>query len=129
MTVDLMRTVRYEGAYMFHYSARENTKAWKMGDDIPHDVKVRRLNEIIEIQNTIAKEINEQEVGRVHEILLEGPGRKHADQWRGRTDTNKTVFVPLAPTAEYVIGDLINVRIVSTTSASLIGEYVGPAEE
>ena len=111
---------------MFHYSERENTKAWKMGDDVPHEVKVRRLNEVIEQQNNISKEINLNEVGRIHSILLEGPGKRNAQQWRGRTDTNKTVFVPLHPTAEYVIGDFIDVRITETTSATLVGEYVGP---
>ena len=126
MTMELMRKVRYEGAFMFHYSERENTKAWKMGDDVPHEVKVRRLNEVIEQQNNISKEINLNEVGRIHSILLEGPGKRNAQQWRGRTDTNKTVFVPLHPTAEYVIGDFIDVRITETTSATLVGEYVGP---
>jgi tRNA-2-methylthio-N6-dimethylallyladenosine synthase len=123
-TLDVMRAVRYDGAYMFAYSPRENTKAWKMGDDVPDDVKHRRLQEIIDLQNTIAGEINTTEIGRIHDVLVEGPSKRNAREWRGRSDTNKTVIVPHDESADYIVGDTIKTRIIRSTSATLFGERV-----
>lgn len=123
-TLDVMREVRYEGAYMFAYSPRENTKAWKMGDDVPDEVKNRRLNEIIELQNGISREINALEIGRTHGVLVEGPSKRNAAQWKGRTDTNKTVIFPHEDVRGYVIGDIVNVTIESSSSATLVGKLV-----
>lgn len=93
-TMELMRRVRYDGAYMFKYSPRERTKAWKMGDDIPDEVKVRRLNEIINQQNAIAREINQTLIGSIEKILVEGPSKKNPMEWQGRTDSNKVTIFP-----------------------------------
>lgn len=123
-TLDVMRTVRYDGAYMFAYSPRENTKAWKMGDDVPDEVKHRRLQEIIDLQNTIAGEINTTEIGRIHDVLVEGPSKRNASEWRGRTDTNKTVIFPHNESADYIVGDIIKTRIMRSTSATLFGERI-----
>ena len=123
-TLDVMRTVRYDGAYMFAYSPRENTKAWKMGDDVPDEVKHRRLQEIIDLQNTIAGEINITEIGRIHDVLVEGPSKRNASEWRGRTDTNKTVIFPHNESADYIVGDIIKTRIMRSTSATLFGERI-----
>jgi tRNA-2-methylthio-N6-dimethylallyladenosine synthase len=123
-TLDVMRQVRYEGAYMFAYSPRENTKAWKMGDDVPDEVKNRRLNEIIELQNGISRQINALEVGRMHSVLVEGPSKRNAAEWKGRTDTNKTVIFPHEDVRGYVIGNLVNVTIESASSATLVGTLV-----
>jgi tRNA-2-methylthio-N6-dimethylallyladenosine synthase len=123
-TLDVMRAVRYDGAYMFAYSPRENTKAWKMGDDVPDDVKHRRLQEIIDLQNTIAGEINTTEIGRIHDVLVEGPSKRNAREWRGRSDTNKTVIFPHDESADYIVGDTIKTRIIRSTSATLFGERV-----
>lgn len=123
-TLDVMRTVRYDGAYMFAYSPRENTKAWKMGDDVPDEVKHRRLQEIIDLQNTIAGEVNTTEIGRIHDVLVEGPSKRNASDWRGRTDTNKTVIFPHNESADYIVGDIIKTRIMRSTSATLFGERI-----
>ncbi|MBU3741548.1 MAG: tRNA (N6-isopentenyl adenosine(37)-C2)-methylthiotransferase MiaB [Candidatus Kapabacteria bacterium] len=123
-TLDVMRAVRYDGAYMFAYSPRENTKAWKMGDDVPDEVKSRRLQEIVDLQQTIAAEINATEVGRIHDVLVEGPSKRNASEWRGRSDTNKTVIFPHDETADYIVGDTIRTRITRSTSATLFGERV-----
>jgi tRNA-2-methylthio-N6-dimethylallyladenosine synthase len=123
-TLDVMRQVRYEGAYMFAYSPRENTKAWKMGDDVPDEVKNRRLNEIIELQNVISRQINALEIGRTHGALVEGPSKRNAAQWKGRTDTNKTIIFPHEDARGYVIGDIVNVTIESSSSATLVGKLV-----
>jgi tRNA-2-methylthio-N6-dimethylallyladenosine synthase len=123
-TLDVMREVRYEGAYMFAYSPRENTKAWKMGDDVPDDVKNRRLSEIIELQRGVSAELNQTEPGVVHPVLVEGPSKRNAAQWKGRTDTNKTVVFTHDGTRGYIVGDTVQVKIDRANSATLFGELV-----
>ncbi len=131
MTFDLMAEIRYDGAYMFLYSPRERTKAWKMEDDVPYDEKVRRLNEIIEQQQRIAGEINRMEIGTVQHVLVEGPSRRNPDtEWQGRTDANKIVVFPhltdknASVHAGYMVGDMINVYVERASSAVLYGPIV-----
>jgi len=123
-TLDLMREVRYDGAYMFAYSPRNNTKAYKWGDDVPDEVKKRRLDEVIALQNEIAAEINQGEIGRIHEVLVEGPSKRNASEWKGRSDTNKTVIFPHDDVRGYVVGDIVKVKIDRSTSATLFGQLV-----
>lgn len=123
-TMELMRHVRYDGAYMFKYSPRERTKAWKMGDDIPDEVKVRRLNEIINQQNAIAREINQTLIGSIEKILVEGPSKKNSMEWQGRTDSNKVTIFPQNEQSPYVIGDIIAVTIEKASSATLFGSLI-----
>ena len=120
-TLELMREVRYDGAYMFKYSARDNTKAFAMTDDVPDEVKTRRLQEIIDLQNNISRELNQNEIGKQHEILVEGPSKKNSEKWQGRTDTNKVLIFEKNG---HIIktGDLINVIVKNSTSATLFGE-------
>jgi tRNA-2-methylthio-N6-dimethylallyladenosine synthase len=138
MTLDLLSRVRYDGAYMFKYSPRERTKAWKMTDDVPEDVKSRRLNDIITLQQRIASEINQTAIGTTERTLVEGPSRRDPAQWQGRTDGNKIVVFPhlvpdllpdrvhadSAAVPGYIVGDTINVRIHRATSATLSGVVV-----
>ncbi len=124
-TLDVMREVRYEGAYMFAYSPRENTKAWKMGDDVPDEVKNQRLTEIIDLQNIIARELNEAEAGTIHPVLVEGPSKRNPTEWKGRTDTNKTVIFPHIGTAGYIVGDTVKVLIERGNNATLFGVLNG----
>jgi len=126
-TLEIMRTVRYDGAYMFAYSPRENTKAWKMGDDVPNDVKSRRLTEIIDLQNSISREINQGEIGRIHDVLVEGPSKRNATEWKGRSDTNKTVIFPHSDQADYDVGSIVRVQIERSNSATLFGTRVPKA--
>ena len=128
MTADLMVEVRFDGAFMFLYSPREGTKAWKMEDDVPHDEKVRRLNEIIAQQQDISNEINQRSLGTTERVLIEGPSRRNPETaWFGRTDTNKIVVFPHVTNQEasvaagYVIGDTINIRITKASPAMLTG--------
>lgn len=120
-TLDLLREVRYDGAYMFKYSARDNTKAYSMEDDVPDEVKTRRLQEIIDLQNNISRELNQLEIGKQHEILVEGPSKKNSEKWQGRTDTNK-VLIFEKNGHQINTGDLIKVVVKSSTSATLFGE-------
>lgn len=117
-TLDLLREIRYDGAYTFKYSPRENTKAWHMGDDVPEDVKIGRLNQIIDLQREISLEANHALIGRAAEILVEGPSKRSDGDFTGRTDTNKTVVFPRE---DAVAGEYRMVSIRRANSATLFG--------
>lgn len=123
LTLSLLQEVKYSGAFMFKYSPRENTKAFDMPDDIPEEEKLRRLNEIIDLQNKIAKEINHHEKGNIHRVLVESPSKRNPEDWMGRSDTNKVVIFP-NPDAKFSQGDYVNVKIKRSSSATLFGEIV-----
>jgi tRNA-2-methylthio-N6-dimethylallyladenosine synthase len=121
-TLSLMAEVRYSLAYMFAYSERGRTLAQrKYEDNVPEEVKKRRLSEIITQQMNIQGELNKQEIGRRHLVLVEGPSKKSDAQLCGRTDTNKmTVF----DRHDLNKGDYAEVIITDCTSATLIGDMV-----
>ena len=121
MTMDLMREVRYDGAYTFMYSARERTKAWEMGDTVPEEVKSERVTELVELQRTISLDLNTRLIGTVESVLVEGPSKKSDAEFMGRTDTNKTVIFPRQDLCE---GDLVDCRIQRVNAATLFGEPV-----
>ncbi|MFA6572520.1 MAG: MiaB/RimO family radical SAM methylthiotransferase, partial [Bacteroidota bacterium] len=121
-TLDILQKARYDGAFMFRYSPREGTKAYDLADDVPEDEKIRRLNEIIALQNTIALDLNKAEIGRIHEVLAEGPSKRNKSQWQGRTDTNKVVIFPIPDKIRK--GDILKVQIKRYTSATLFGEII-----
>lgn len=123
-TLSLLEEVRFDGAFMFKYSPRENTRAWKMGDDVPDQVKGRRLEEIISLQRRISYEINQSLIGTCERILLEGPSKRSDEEWMGRTDTNKSVIIPRG---KFSAGDYADVRIHSATSATLFGNITAAA--
>ena len=120
MTLEVMEKVRYDGAYMFKYSPREGTKAYKMKDDVPDDVKGRRLSEIIDLQQKISYEINQQLIGTSEVVLVEGFSRKSEEFLAGRTGTNRVVIFPVKSGVK--TGDYVKVKINRATSATLFGE-------
>lgn len=116
-TMSLMKQVEYDLAYMFAYSERERTLAHrKYEDNVPEDVKKRRLSEIIQQQMAIQETNNEKEIGRRHLILVEGTSKRSDEQLSGRTDTNKMVIIDRE---EYAKGDYVEVEITDSTSATL----------
>jgi tRNA-2-methylthio-N6-dimethylallyladenosine synthase len=117
-TLELMREVRYDGAFMFKYSPREHTPAFKLMDDVDGETKGRRVSEIIELQNKISREKNWEHVGMVFEVLVESESKKSSDEWQGRTDGNKTVVFPKG---NFSIGDYVDVQIIRSNSATLFG--------
>lgn len=121
-TVSLMATVMYDLAYMFAYSERERTLAHrKYEDNVPEDVKKRRLSEIIEQQMNIQEELNKKEVGKRHLVLAEGTSKRSDEQLCGRTDTNKmTIF----NRGNLQKGDYVEVEITDCTSATLFGKVI-----
>lgn len=121
-TLSLMREVGFDTAFMFKYSERPGTYASKhLPDDISEAEKVRRLNEIIALQNELSLLSNEREVGTVQEVLVEGYSKRSHDDMFGRTSRYKTVVFPRVGRH---IGEFIQVRILSATAATLLGEVV-----
>lgn len=119
-TLSIMREVGYDSAFMFQYSMRPDTKAYRhFEDDVPLAVKTRRLNEIIALQNELSLESNRKCVGKVFEVLIEGVSKRSEDELFGRTSQNK---VCVFPALGKKVGDKVNVRVLSCTSATLLGE-------
>lgn len=122
MSLSLMEECAYDAAFMFKYSEREGTYASKhLEDDIPEEVKIRRLNEIIALQNRLSAEANARAVGKEYEVLVEGVSKRSRDQLFGRTEQNRVVVFNRG---NHHIGELVNVKITASTSATLIGEEV-----
>lgn len=121
-TISIMREVVFDSAFMFQYSERPNTKAARhYPDDVPLDIKTRRLNEIIELQNSYSLASNQKTLGNTYEVLIEGVSKRSAEQLIGRTPQNK---VCVFNGNGHKIGDYVNVKVTSCTSATLIAEIV-----
>ena len=121
-TLSLMRLCAFDSAFMFKYSERPGTYASRhLPDDIPEDVKIRRLNEIIALQNELSAESNRRDVGKTFQVLVEGYSKRSHEQLCGRTEQNKMVVFDKGT---HRIGDFVNVRITGSSSATLLGEEV-----
>ncbi|NUN10087.1 MAG: tRNA (N6-isopentenyl adenosine(37)-C2)-methylthiotransferase MiaB [Ignavibacteriaceae bacterium] len=120
MTLDVMNKVRYDGAYMFKYSPREGTKAFRMEDDVDEETKTKRLQQIIDLQQRISAEINNALTGTTDIVLVEGFSKKSEQFMSGRTDTNKVVVFPAMDSISP--GDYVRVKIIKSTSATLFGD-------
>ena len=122
-TISLIEQVRFDTSYMYAYSDRPGTLAHKKyADDIPAAVKQRRLTEIIEVQNRISRENNEQLLGKIFSVLVDGTSGKSDQELSGKSSQYKTVVFPKE---NYKKGDYVNVRITSSTQNTLRGEAIG----
>ena len=120
LSLDLMREVGYDSAFMFKYSERPGTYASKhLSDDVPEDVKIRRLNELIQLQTEISARQNKKDEGKTFSVLVEGFSKRSHEQLCGRTEQNKMVVFNKDG---HHIGETVNVRITGSTSATLLGE-------
>ena len=118
-SLSLMREVGYDSAFMFKYSERPGTYASKhLPDDVPEEVKIRRLNELIALQNELSAEANRRCIGKQYDILLEGVSKRSRDELFGRTGQNKVVIVPRG---NLHIGQTVTVSITESSSATLKG--------
>lgn len=125
-TLSLMREVGYSWAFMFKYSERPGTFAQRnLPDDVPDEVKSRRLQEIIALQNDLSLESNRRDMGREFEVLVENESKRNSGQLSGRTSQNKVVVFDRG---NHRIGDYVRVRVTGCTSATLLGEEL-PAGE
>ncbi|MDR0227459.1 MAG: tRNA (N6-isopentenyl adenosine(37)-C2)-methylthiotransferase MiaB [Flavobacteriaceae bacterium] len=122
-TLSLMEHVRYDFGFMFAYSERPGTlAARKLEDDVPEEVKKRRLTEVIAVQNKISLERTKRFVGTTVEVLIEKTSKRSEAEWSGRNSQNTTVVFPKE---NYKVGDFVMVEIADCTSATLIGKAVG----
>lgn len=121
-TLEVIRNSRFDLAYMYQYSERPGTlAARRYPDDIPLEVKNKRLSEIIDLQREIGLELNVKELGKIYEVLVEGPSKKNKEEYCGRTDTNKMVIFPRENAQKC---DFVLVKITDCTSGTLRGIIV-----
>lgn len=121
-TLDIFREVGFDYAYMFYYSERPGTMAARhFPDDVSLEVKTRRLNEIIALQNQLSLDSNLKDVGKKFKVLVEGPSKKNPDELCGRTGSNKMCVFP---DKVHKAGDYVEVEVMSCTSATLICKLV-----
>jgi tRNA-2-methylthio-N6-dimethylallyladenosine synthase len=123
MTLDVMREVKFDGAFMFKYSPREGTKAFRMTDDVTEEMKTKRLQEIINLQQKISFDLNQELIGKEEVVLVEGFSRKSDKFLSGRSDTNKVVILPAEDNIK--VGEFVRVKINKATSATLFGDFIG----
>lgn len=122
MSLSLMRECAYDSAFMFKYSERPGTYASKhIPDDIPEETKIRRLEELIALQNQLSAESNQRCIGKTYEILVEGTSKRSRDQLFGRTEQNKVVVFDRGT---HHPGEYVKVRVTEASSATLKGEEV-----
>jgi len=123
-TLSVMEYSNYDYSYMFYYSERPGTLAEKKyTDDIPEEVKKRRLQQIIEVQNRLSRQSNLKDIGKVYEVLIEGESKKNNSDWKGRNSQNKVLVFPKAGLS-YKKGDYVNVKVNECTQGTLLGEIV-----
>jgi tRNA-2-methylthio-N6-dimethylallyladenosine synthase len=122
LSLSLMEQCGYDSAFMFKYSERPGTFASKhLEDNVPEDVKIRRLNEIIALQNRLSAEANQRCVGKVYEVLVEGVSKRSREQLFGRTEQNRVVVFDRG---SHHVGDFVKVLVTEASSATLKGEEV-----
>ena len=120
LSLSLMREVGYDSAFMFKYSERPGTYASKhLPDDVPEEEKIRRLNELIALQTEISAQQNKKDEGKAFDVLVEGFSKRSREQLCGRTEQNKMVVFDKAG---HHIGETVRVKIIGSTSATLLGE-------
>lgn len=124
-TLDIMRQSQYEYSYMFAYSERPGTLAAKRyTDDVPEDIKKRRLDEIVKLQNSLSLETNKKDIGKVFEVLIEGNSKKSDLQWMGRNSQNKVMVFDKIENSTLQPGSFVDVLAESCTQGTLMGKIV-----
>ncbi|MFY8127095.1 MAG: tRNA (N6-isopentenyl adenosine(37)-C2)-methylthiotransferase MiaB [Chitinophagaceae bacterium] len=123
-TLTAMQYSNFDFSYMYYYSERPGTLAErKYEDDVPEDVKKRRLDEIIQVQNKLSKESNLKDLGKVFKVLIEGESKKNTNDWKGRNSQNKVLVFP-KENFGFKAGEYVNVLVESATQGTLLGKIV-----
>lgn len=123
-TLSIMEHSKYDMSYMFFYSERPGTlAARRYADDVPEEVKKRRLYEIVQLQNKLSLESNQRDLGRTFEVLIEGDSKKSAEDWMGRNSQNKVIVFPKA-NHPYKKGEYVQVEVTDCTQATLLGNII-----
>jgi len=119
-TLELLKTVKYAQAFTFAYSVREKTKAfYRLQDDVPHDVKLRRLQEVIDCYRNVASELALEQIGKVHTVLVEGPSKRDKVVMQGRTDGLRRCIILPSDEFECKPGDYVEVQVLDANAASM----------
>ncbi|MCX7698888.1 MAG: TRAM domain-containing protein, partial [Candidatus Goldbacteria bacterium] len=117
-TVKLVKTVRFDDAFVFKYSVRQGTEAAKLNDDVPETEKLRRLNYILEIQKKISEDINKRFLGRIVDVLVLDRSFKNSQEFKTTTETNKKVYIK---GTDEMIGKILKVKITEIRSTDAFG--------
>jgi tRNA-2-methylthio-N6-dimethylallyladenosine synthase len=127
-TLSIMERSRYDFSYMFFYSERPGTLAEKRyKDDVPVEVKKRRLHEIVEVQNRLSLESNKKDIGKIFKVLIEGDSKKNDKEWKGRNSQNKVIVFP-KENFDLKKGDYVEVQVTDCTQATLLGKIIEIAD-
>lgn len=117
-TLNMVEKIEFDSAFMFRYSVREGTKAASFPDDVPEEVKLKRLHTLIELQKQISKRKNEKMIGKTLRVLADDKSRRDKEKWKGKTRTNKTAVIQAD---KDVLGEVISVKIFDADSFTLFG--------
>ena len=124
-TLSMMQQSAYDMSYMFFYSERPGTlAARRFKDDVPEEIKKKRLKEIVDVQGKLSYESNKKDVGKTFKVLIEGDSKKSETEWKGRSSQNKMIVFPKED-YNYKKGDYVFVKVTDFTQATLIGEVAG----
>lgn len=123
-TISIMEKSLYDFSYMFFYSERPGTLAERRyEDDVPLEIKKRRLHEIVELQNRLSLESNKKDIGKIFKVLIEGDSKKNDKDWKGRSSQNKVIVFPKGEN-NLNKGDYLNVKVTDCTQATLLGQII-----
>ncbi len=123
-TLEMVERVEFDSAFMFKYSPREGTQAFLFVDDVPNEVKLERLQTLIELQKNIAQKKNKNLIGRAEEVLIDGKSKRDKASWKGKGRSNKTVIISKGENDNSLLGEIVKVKITDADSFTLFGEIV-----
>jgi tRNA-2-methylthio-N6-dimethylallyladenosine synthase len=121
-TLEMVERVEFDSAFMFKYSPREGTQAFLIEDDVPNEVKLERLQTLIELQKKIAQKKNKNLNGKTEEVLIDGKSKRDKASWKGKGRSNKTVIIPKGENDNNLLGEIVKVKITGADSFTLFGE-------
>jgi len=123
-TKEMVEKIEFDSAFMFKYSPREGTKAFLLENDVPKDLKLERLQTLIEIQKNISRKKNQRLIGKTEEVLIDGKSKRDKLNWKGKGRSNKTVIIPKEKNDNDLLGEILTVKITEADSFTLFGEIV-----
>jgi len=121
-TLEMVEKIEFDSAFMFKYSPREGTKAFLLEDDVPKEVKLERLQALIEIQKNISRRKNQRLISKTEEVLIDGKSKRDKLKWKGKGRSNKTVIISDNKKDKDLLGEIVKVRITEVDSFTLFGE-------
>lgn len=121
-TLEMVEKIEFDSAFMFKYSPREETKAFLLEDDVPKEVKLERLQTLIEIQKNISRKKNQRLIDTTEEVLIDGKSKRDKLKWKGKGRSNKTVIIPKGENDNNPLGEIVKIKITGADSFTLFGE-------